>query len=351
MTVTSSSPAADARGPVPLGRGLIVAKGHGTENDFVIIEDLAGSVDLTAPMVRALCDRRAGIGADGVLRVVRTRVLDSSAGPDAPEFFMDYRNADGSQAEMCGNGARVFVRYLLARGLAGLAGLRIATRSGDVEVGGAGDGEPADWLSVTLGPACWLDPSPSVDAPGLTAPRIGVAVSMPNPHVVVFVDGEELAALDLSSPPSVDPPLPEGQNVEFVVRREHQLDMRVHERGVGETRSCGTGITAAVVAASASQVDVGAGVGAGTGADVGAGVGGGGGAGAGGCGRAGVGADSGGGRSLRPVVGDGRPWFVHVPGGTCAARWRADGHVVLSGPAVLVASVDLDPAWLAAAGG
>ena len=88
-------------------------KGHGTGNDFLVIPDLDGVLDLTANQVQLLCDRHKGVGADGILRVVRTKhmteFVDQSAGA---EFFMDYRNADGSLAEMCGNGARVFIRYL-----------------------------------------------------------------------------------------------------------------------------------------------------------------------------------------------------------------------------------------------
>lgn len=103
-------------------------KGHGTENDFVILPDPDGALDLTGPMVAALCDRRAGIGGDGVLRVVRTKAVAGLPG-DA-EWFMDYRNVDGSIAEMCGNGARVFARYLVDSGLAAPGEFDIATRGG-----------------------------------------------------------------------------------------------------------------------------------------------------------------------------------------------------------------------------
>ena len=289
------------------GSPLTVYKGHGTENDFVIVEDLDDALELTPGLVRALCDRHAGVGGDGILRVVRSVPPEIKTPQDqTAEFFMDYRNADGSLAEMCGNGARVFVRYLLDRGLAELDGLRIGTRAGVVEVAGPSTGEPADWVSVTLGPAGWIDAQPSVEAPGMAGPRPGIAVSMPNPHVVVFVDAAELKALDLSRPPTVTPPLPEGQNVEFVVRGERSLRLRVSERGVGETRSCGTGIAAAVVAASAAD-------------------------------------------DARPLGGDGQAWRVDVPGGTCGARWRPDGRVVLSGPAVIVGAVALDPRWWAVA--
>ena len=119
-------------------------KGHGTENDFVLLPDLDGRLDLKPPQVAAICDRRAGIGADGVLRIVR------DAGGAAP-WFMDYRNSDGSVVEMCGNGIRVVARYLVDAGLDQLAleiaGLEAAgavsinTRDGvkQVRVGESGD--------------------------------------------------------------------------------------------------------------------------------------------------------------------------------------------------------------------
>src|SRR3954454_12627280 len=114
-------------------------KGHGTENDFVIVPDPDGSLDLTPSLVAALCDRRAGIGADGVLRVVRSKAL----GRDdlGAEWFMDYRNADGSIAEMCGNGTRVFARYLVDAGLVVPGDLPVATRAGvrAVRLGATGD--------------------------------------------------------------------------------------------------------------------------------------------------------------------------------------------------------------------
>src|SRR4051812_36020605 len=113
-------------------------KGHGTENDFVILPDPGASLDLTPALVAAICDRRAGIGADGVLRGVRAKALGRDGDP---EWFMDYRNADGSVAEMCGNGARVFARYLVEAGLAAPGDLRIGTRGGvrAVSLGPSGD--------------------------------------------------------------------------------------------------------------------------------------------------------------------------------------------------------------------
>jgi diaminopimelate epimerase len=272
-------------------------KGHGTENDFLVLPDLDGAIDLTPAMVSALCDRHAGLGADGVLRVVRSE-NDPEAkemAADAP-FFMDYRNADGSAVEMCGNGIRVFLRYLIASGLV-VSDAAVATRGGIRRVRTRGDGD----VIVMMGlPRFLADRPVATAAPSLPTPA--TALEMPNPHVVVPVAGlDELEALDLSRPPVVEPPLPHGQNVEFVFRTgPRRLRMRVHERGVGETRSCGTGICAAAVAVAAAD---------------------------------GVGAD-------------GQPWRVDVPGGSCEVVWHPDGEVELIGPAVLVAEVEVDDAWL-----
>lgn len=275
-----------------------VVKGHGTGNDFVVLPDLDGRIDLSPALVRALCDRHAGVGADGVLRVVRSE-NDPDAkkfAPDAP-FFMDYRNADGSVAEMCGNGVRVFVRYLRREGLVGER-TAVATRGGVRTAELTREGQ----IRVEMGAATILDVHPRVSVSPQIVDTPGVAVRVPNPHVVVtLADGQALGTLDLASPPQVDPPFPEGQNVEFVVRAgERHLVMRVHERGVGETRSCGTGICAAVAAAGATS---------------------------------------------------GSGWRVDVPGGTTQVERFRDGTMSLTGPAVLVGDIELDPAWLAAAGG
>lgn len=277
-----------------------VVKGHGTENDFVVLPDLDAAVDLTPELTRRLCDRRAGIGADGVLRVVRSEHDDVAKGmaAEAP-YFMDYRNADGSLAEMCGNGIRVFARYLRREGLIDAA-TAVATRGGVRRVWF----DDADDVTVDIGIPALLPLCPRVTADPLRDVA-GSALLLPNPHVVVAVDScDVLRALDLSAPPEVDPALPSGQNVEFVVRHgPRHLGMRVHERGVGETRSCGTGICAAAVATAA----------------------------------------------LDPATArDGTTWRVDVPGGSCSVSWRVDDTVWLRGPAVLVADLDLDDDWLGA---
>jgi diaminopimelate epimerase len=275
-----------------------LVKGHGTENDFLVLPDLDGAVTLTPRMVRALCDRHAGVGADGVLRVVRAENDPESKEMAADAaFFMDYRNADGSLAEMCGNGARVFLRYLIAAGLVETEAA-VATRGGIRRARTRGDGN----VTVHMGLPRFLADRPVATAAPLPS-LPGVALEMPNPHVVVALDSvEQLTALELTRPPAVEPPLPHGQNVEYVVRRAPRwLQLRVHERGVGETRSCGTGLCAAAVAAA----------------------------------------------RLDGVDADGSVWRVDVPGGSCEVVWQPGGEVELSGPAELVAEIDVDDAWLA----
>jgi diaminopimelate epimerase len=197
---------------------------------------------------------------------------------------------------MCGNGVRVFLQYLISVRLVD-TDAAVATRGGIRRARARGDGN----VTVNMGLPRLLADRPVATAAPLP-PRPATALEIPNPHVIVPIDTvDELAALDLSHPPQVDPSLPHGQNVEFVVRRgERHLQMRVHERGVGETRSCGTGICAVAVAAADAD---------------------------------GVGADGG-------------PWRVDVPGGRCEVVWRPDGEVELTGPAVLVAEIEVADDWL-----
>src|SRR5215472_12989285 len=195
------------------------AKGHGTENDFVILVDPENSHALTAGLAARLCDRRAGIGGDGVLRGVRAAasrpegapgagsVAGEAPGPGAgagrPEWFMDYRNADGSLAEMCGNGIRVFARYLVQHGLAAGPEFTVATRSGPrrVRLGANGD------VTVEMGGVAVLGPGSAVVAGQAYQ---GLRVSVGNPHLACLVD-VPLAGLDLSRAPDLDPgEFPEG---------------------------------------------------------------------------------------------------------------------------------------------
>ena len=259
--------------------GVEFVKGHGTENDFIVLPDLAGDLDVS--LVRALCDRRAGIGADGVLRVVR----------EADGYFMDYRNADGSVAEMCGNGIRVFGRYLVAAGLAAPGTLTIGTRSGPRRLTVPADGGD---ISADMGTVERLSVGEAVIGGSLWP---GVGYRLGNPHLVVL-DAGPLEALDLTRAPEVRPAstFPDGVNVEFTEPLDDRaLRMRVFERGVGETRSCGTGACAAAVA-------------------------------------------------LLDAAGLRGSCRVEVAGGRLDVEWIADGTVTLTGPAVLVAEGRFDPA-------
>jgi diaminopimelate epimerase len=249
-----------AAGPQPFR--VPFAKGHGTENDFVLLHDPDGELDLSAGRVAALCDRRAGVGGDGLIRVVRAKAVDE--GRDLPDdtWFMDYRNGDGSPAQMCGNGIRVFVAYLERLGLVGLADgdrLLVGTRAGVKAVRRDGDGYAADlgpWHVVGGEQAARDGYDVRFELAGADVPLAGLSVDVGNPHVVVAVPSvEQLRGLDLRRSPQVHPAPPDGTNVEVVVPQHNarlgtgELVMRVHERGVGETRSCGTGAVAAVLAA------------------------------------------------------------------------------------------------------
>ncbi|HEV7742491.1 MAG TPA: diaminopimelate epimerase [Pseudolysinimonas sp.] len=277
---------------------LHFTKGHGTGNDFVLFADPDGKLDLNGEQLATLADRHFGIGGDGTIRAVRSANLSVGAEalaeePDA-EWFMDYHNADGSPAEMCGNGIRVFADYLIANGLLELAvgaSVPIGTRGG-VRMLTRVDGG----YEVDLGPFVVAPGEAMVSARRLDVARPGLAVGVGNPHVVVaLADDSELDALDLSDAPQVTPQPPNGANVEFVVPAEPlvvdgvgRIRMRVHERGSGETLSCGTGAAAAALA-------------------------------------------------TREWAGEGAPdtWRVEVPGGVVGVR-VAGGHVHLSGPAELV---------------
>ena len=265
--------------------GIEFAKGHGTGNDFVVLPDLHDELGLSVDRVRALCDRRRGIGADGVLRAVR----------EADGFFMDYRNADGSLAEMCGNGIRVFARFLVDTGLVEPGEHSIATRAGRISVTCPRVGDISVSMGVATTPLARAIPVVSVG--DRHWPAVGVLV--PNPHAVVFVDDLDEAG-ELRVAPEVSPGVfPDGVNVEFVVDRgSDHIAMRVHERGVGETLSCGTGACAAAWAWRRR------------------------------------GADDGQGRTR-----------VDVPGGSVEVVEDADGHLTLIGPAVIVTRGRIEQSW------
>jgi diaminopimelate epimerase len=229
------------------------AKGHGTGNDFVVLPDPDGVLPLTPALVAALCDRRRGVGGDGVLRVVRAAAhpesaASTAASSSAAEWFMDYWNADGSQAEMCGNGVRVYARYLVEAGLVAPDGcFQLATRAGVTPV------VLGEEISVGL-PV----PRSYAQSEASTGDRsfAGTAVDVGNPHLVCPVDEPTLEALDLSTAPMVDRHVfPAGVNVEFAAvgappdGADLYRRMRVYERGSGETLSCGSGACAVAAVA------------------------------------------------------------------------------------------------------
>ena len=289
------------------------ALGHGAGNDFVLLPDRDAGLDLPAGLVRALCDRRTGLGADGVLRVVPAAAVAGRDGfPDVaphdvacPTWAMDHRNADGTTAEMCGNGLRLVARYLVSLGWAAPGACAVLTRAGVRAVDAPAD--PRGDVTVDLGV---VRRTPEADGTVLVLPdgtrRPGRALSVGNPHLVVEVD--DLASLGpVLATPLLEPAdaFPQGVNVEHVVRvGPGHVAVRVHERGVGETAACGTGAGAVAVAVGQPDHD-----------------------------------------GLLDVRLD-------LPGGRLRVRGttRADGatQVRLSGPAVLLASGELDAGWVAA---
>jgi diaminopimelate epimerase len=239
---------------------VIFAKGHGTQNDFVLLRDLDAELALTPARVVALCDRRRGIGADGVLRIttagaaLEAGVLDRVPDGVGPEdWYMDYRNADGSTAQMCGNGARVFAHYLRASGLESRDEFVVGSLAGPRPVVlHRADATHAD-VSVEMGKTNELGVGEAIVG---GRPFAGLAIDVGNPHLACVdadLTAEELAALDVGAPVSFDrDQFPDGVNVEILTAPHGgAVSMRVHERGVGETRSCGTGTVAAAVAALA----------------------------------------------------------------------------------------------------
>ena len=219
---------------------VMATYGHGTENDFVLVFDPDDQIVITSAQVAAICNRASGIGSDGLIRITK----------HDGRWFMDYRNADGSIAEMCGNGIRVMARYLVERGhqnegifaidtRAGLKHLRVPA-TGDITVNmGQVAEEDDEEITVTVNDVHWH----------------GFNINVGNPHAVVFVDSLQEVG-DLKKAPQVEPKdaYPEGVNVEFVEFGEgRDLKMRVFERGVGETKSCGTGTCAVALAATLSR--------------------------------------------------------------------------------------------------
>jgi diaminopimelate epimerase len=259
---------------------MIGTYGHGTENDFVLVFDPENKVEITSEQVQAICNRKTGIGCDGFIRI----------GKDSGKWFMDYRNSDGSVAEMCGNGIRVMAKYLTAKGHQAAGIFPINTRDGMkyLSVPETGD------ITVNMGQIREVFGEISATANGRT--WTGFNIDMGNPHAVVFVDDISEVG-DLLTAPIVEPAdeYPDGVNVEFVeFLPDGELKMRVHERGVGETKSCGTGTCAVALAASLKK-----------------------------------------GKRL-PAN-----WIINPPGGRLSVEIDSHSNAILTGPAVLIEDHDL----------
>jgi diaminopimelate epimerase len=280
------------------------AKYHGTGNDFVMIEDVSDRIHLDQNTIAALCDRRKGIGADGLIRIAPAQDAD---------FFMDYYNAEGEPAEMCGNGIRCLAKYVYERGFTSDTEIDVLTRAGVKHlVLDARDGV-VQTVTVDMGPPAFErkaipmigEPTDTfigqplqVDGRTFTA----TALSMGNPHVVLFVESsEDLAAIPVASlgrSVELRKEFPNRTNVEFIQPADRSIKMRVWERGVGETMACGTGACASLAASFIAGVT-------------------------------------------------GRGAEVEFPGGLLGVSWREDDdHLFLTGPAVCVYEGELDEAWV-----
>jgi diaminopimelate epimerase len=272
---------------------LTFTKMQGLGNDFVIMADLDDEIDFDPEAVAWLCDRHFGVGGDGL-------ILVKPATDEGADLFMLYYNADGTTAEMCGNGVRCFAKYAVEHGLMVGETLNVQTLGGIRPVEIALDAEG-------LMEAATVDMGEPLLAPGLVPTTLAVTeadaivgaelvtslgtfevtcVSMGNPHAVIWVDDVDEAPVETVGPViETHPAFPNKTNVEFAQVTEGGLiRVRVWERGVGETLACGTGACATLVAASlAGLVE-----------------------------RAGV---------------------VELPGGELVVRWAEDGHVYMTGPA------------------
>lgn len=261
------------------------AYGHGTHNDFVLVYDPEDTFSISSSETARICNRQTGIGADGVIRIIKR---NSQFGKN---WFMDYRNADGSLAEMCGNGIRVMGRYLVEKGFQEPGIFPIDSRDGLKHLRVPAEGD----ITVNLGQV--VDEGDEVTAGNENGIWKGYHISVGNPHAVVFVDDVDQVG-DLKHPPTVRPKelYPEGVNVEFVqITGDHVVKMRVHERGSGETQSCGTGVVAVA-------------------------------------------------RAAAKHIGEELPskWEVNPPGGRLFVEVDAHGNGILTGPAVIVKDVDIE---------
>lgn len=255
--------------------------GHGTHNDFVLVFDPENKILITPEQIKKICDRKVGIGSDGFIKIIK---VDGA-------WFMDYSNSDGSVAEMCGNGIRVMARYLTDRGYQASGIFAINTRDGRKFLSVPDEGD----ISVNMGKVTQINGEVSVIQNSKTF--VGLNIDVGNPHAVVFTDDLETVG-DLKKSPAVLPEdaYPEGVNIEFVeILDNGEIKMRVFERGVGETQSCGTGTCAVALAATIKR------------------------------------------NKTLPIK-----WVINPPGGRLVVEIDGHSNATLTGPAVLVKDVELD---------
>lgn len=255
--------------------------GHGTHNDFVLVFDPENKILITPEQIKKICDRKVGIGSDGFIKIIK---VDGA-------WFMDYSNSDGSVAEMCGNGIRVMARYLTDRGYQASGIYAINTRDGRKFLSVPDEGD----ISVNMGKVTQINGEVSVIQNSKTF--VGLNIDVGNPHAVVFTDDLETVG-DLKKSPAVLPEdaYPDGVNIEFVELVDNgEIKMRVFERGVGETQSCGTGTCAVALAATIKS------------------------------------------KKTLPIK-----WVINPPGGRLVVEIDGHSNATLTGPAVLVKDVELD---------
>lgn len=229
------------------------SKWHGLGNDFVIVNGLEESIENYEEMAIKVCDRHFGIGADGLVILLKSEIAD---------FKMRIFNSDGSEAEMCGNVTRCMARYVFEHGLTDKKKITLETKAGIIKPELIFTNGILDTVRVDMGePRLKRSEIPmagNADEQVINEIlRVGdveyniTCVSMGNPHCIIFVDDLTLVDLSVSGPKiETDPIFPKKTNVEFVqVLNKQKLRMRVWERGAGVTMACGTGTCATLVAA------------------------------------------------------------------------------------------------------
>jgi diaminopimelate epimerase len=283
--------------------GVPYRKGHGTGNEFILVNGLDGVFadpeSLTPEIAQNICDREHGLGADGILRVSKASEFAESFDVDDAQYFMDYTNADGSKSATCGNGLRVFARYLIEAGLENRGQFTIGTRAGTVTVAISETDTDFTNIAVTMGRVSLGPMDVTVHTETGSWPAVGIA-GMNNHAISVVDDISDAGALDEIPTALPAGTYPDGVNFEFIqTKSPTHIAMRTHERGVGETLSCGSGACAAAYVHATSN-----------------------------------------------HLND--PWTVQVDvlGGTVYVDSDTDGVLTLRGPAVFVAEGTIEPSLL-----